>query len=156
MELTQAEIEERTAILKHLRSLLEKQRAKFQEYLEVLEAQNKAIPQENPELLAAHTDLGQQIADSIVSLQKVILPFEELYHQKVLDTGTEEEIPWLHADLEALQQKVLHQNKINRELLAVHMEQIQQRISDLHNPYKNTKSVYTHSDHIATQISIDV
>lgn len=156
MELTQAEIEERTAILRHLRSLLEKQRAKFREYLEVLESQNKVIAQENLESLTAHADLGQQIADSIVSLQKVIVPFEELYHQKVLNTGTEEEIPKLHADLETLQQKVLHQNKVNRELLAVHMEQLQQRMSDLHNPYKNTKSIYAHSDQTASHISIDI
>ena len=38
-ELTQAELDERVAILKRFRTLLEKQREKFQEYLKVLEKQ---------------------------------------------------------------------------------------------------------------------
>ena len=44
--LTQTEIEERTAILKRFRSLLEQQRAKFKEYLHVLEEQEKTIKTE--------------------------------------------------------------------------------------------------------------
>ena len=79
MELTQAEIDERAAILRRFRSLLEQQRDKFREYLLVLESQSKVIQEENTESLLAHTELEQQIASHIISLQKVIKPMELMY-----------------------------------------------------------------------------
>ena len=82
--LTQAEIDERTALLKRFRSLLEQQRAKFREYLKVLESQEKTIVAEDTESLLAHTELEQQIASNIISLQKVIKPIEVI--NKILIT----------------------------------------------------------------------
>ena len=83
MELTQAEIDERTAILRRFRSLLEQQREKFREYLLVLESQSKVIQEENTESLLAHTELEQQIASHIISLQKVIKPMELMYQERI-------------------------------------------------------------------------
>ena len=50
-ELTQQELDERVALLRKFRSLLEQQRSKFQEYLTVLEKQQDSITKENPESL---------------------------------------------------------------------------------------------------------
>ena len=61
MELTQEELNERVALLKKFRGLLEQQRAKFQEYLTVLEKQQDSISTENTDALLAHTELEQQI-----------------------------------------------------------------------------------------------
>ncbi|MBR7064567.1 MAG: flagellar biosynthesis protein FlgN, partial [Treponema sp.] len=58
-ELTQQEFEERVAILKRFRTLLEQQRNKFREYLNVLEKHQESILEENTEALVAHTELEQ-------------------------------------------------------------------------------------------------
>ena len=55
-EISQEELNERVALLRRFRSLLEQQRGKFQEYLNVLEKQQDSITSENPENLLAHTE----------------------------------------------------------------------------------------------------
>ena len=78
-EISQAELAERVAILRKFRSLLEQQRKKFQEYLAVLEKQEHSIEEEDTEALVAHAELEQAIAGSLSNLQKVIVPFSEMY-----------------------------------------------------------------------------
>ncbi len=153
--LTQTEIEERTAILKRFRSLLEQQRAKFKEYLHVLEEQEKTIKTENTEALLIHTELEQQIASNIVSLQKVIKPIETMYNDAFADS-VNMEIPHLQADLQNLQTQVLERNKKNRELLQVHIGQIKERLSSIKNPYKNNRSIYVQSVQTATRVNISI
>ena len=58
-EITQQELDERVALLRKFRSLLEQQRNKFQEYLNVLEKQQDSITSQNTESLIAHTELEQ-------------------------------------------------------------------------------------------------
>ena len=82
LNLTQEEIDERIAILKRFRKLLEEQRNKFREYLDVLEKQQSAIEKGDTEAMLAHTELEQQIVANIGSLQKVITPIEKLYEAK--------------------------------------------------------------------------
>ena len=81
-EITQEELNERVAILRRFRSLLEEQRGKFREYLNVLEKQQDSITTENPESLLAHTELEQQVVKSIASLQKVIVPMSKMYSDR--------------------------------------------------------------------------
>ena len=77
-QITQEELNERIALLKKFRLLLEKQREKFREYLTVLEKQENSIEDENAEKLLAHTELEQQVVANIMNLQKVIVPMSEL------------------------------------------------------------------------------
>ena len=60
-EISQAELDERVAILRKFRALLEQQRKKFQEYLAVLEKQEHSIEEEDTEALVAHAELEQAI-----------------------------------------------------------------------------------------------
>ena len=157
MELTQAEIDERTAILRRFRSLLEQQREKFREYLLVLESQSKVIQEENTQSLLAHTELEQQIASHIISLQKVIKPMEFMYQERVSNGyGDAADIPILQADLERLQQQVLERNQSNRNLLKMHIGQIKERLSTVTNPYRHSKSVYAQSAQVATMVNISI
>lgn len=155
-ELTQAEIVERTALLKRFKTLLEQQRAKFKEYLAVLESQEKTITEENTEQLLAHTELEQQIAANIISLQKVIHPMEELYRNSFSETDSVPEIPRLQADLRQLQQQVLDRNKKNRDLLQIHITQIKDRLAAVKNPYRNARSIYAQTAHTASCINISI
>ena len=112
-EISQEELNERVAILRKFRSLLEQQREKFREYLKVLEKQETSIEKEDSEKLLAHTELEQQVLSNIMNLQKVIVPMSEIY-QKKNSNKDEASVIEIQNDLAELQHKVLLQNQKNR------------------------------------------
>ncbi|WP_022932058.1 flagellar export chaperone FlgN [Treponema bryantii] len=163
-EITQEELNERVAILRRFRSLLEEQRGKFREYLTVLEKQQDSITSENPENLLAHTELEQQVVKNIASLQKVIVPMAKMYHagngtaSAAVSAAEDAEIAKLQNDLSDLQDRVLKQNAINRDLLRVHIEQLKSQIAGFKNPYKANRSVYANvqAQAVATMVHVEV
>jgi len=155
-EITQEELNERVALLRKFRSLLEQQRSKFQEYLTVLEKQQDSISAEDPEALIAHTELEQQVVKNIANLQKVIVPMSKM----VKAAGTEFEaedhsINKIQDDLNDLQNKVLKQNEINRDLLRIHITNIKTQINNFKNPYRNSASVYAQKQPVATLVEVN-
>ena len=160
-DITQEELNERVAVLRRFRKLLEEQRGKFREYLTVLEKQQDSITSENPENLLAHTELEQQVVKNIANLQKVIVPMAKMYHSGSKAAGSpaaeDAEIIKLQNDLSELQDKVLKQNAINRDLLRVHIEQLKAQIAGFKNPYKNNRSVYANAQPatVATMIQVE-
>ena len=156
-ELTQQELDERVALLRKFRSLLEQQRSKFQEYLTVLEKQQDSITKENPESLIAHTELEQQVVKNIANLQKVIVPMSKMYKQSVPMAHTTEDagISQIQNELNDLQSRVLKQNQINRDLLRDHIESIRNQIQNFKNPYKNARSVYAQPQRVASFVEVE-
>jgi flagellar biosynthesis/type III secretory pathway chaperone len=156
-EITQQELDERVALLRKFRSLLEQQRNKFQEYLNVLEKQQDSINSQDAEKLLAHTELEQQVVRNIASLQKVIVPMQKMYKAAVPMAHTAEEasIANIQNELNTLQDKVLKQNQINRDLLRVHIETIRSQIQNFKNPYKNVRSVYSQPQHVASLVEVE-
>lgn len=159
-EISQEELNERIALLRRFRSLLEQQRGKFQEYLNVLEKQQDSITSENPENLLAHTELEQQVVKNLANLQKVIVPMAKMYNAGKHFTATQEdaEISKIQNELSDLQNKVLKQNEINRDLLRVHIDRLKTQIKNFQNPYKNNRSVYANATakNVATMIHVEV
>lgn len=159
-EITQEELNERVAILRRFKSLLEEQRGKFREYLNVLEKQQDSITSENPESLLAHTELEQQVVKNIANLQKVIVPMSKMYKAKAggpaSSAAEDADIIKIQNELSDLQDKVLKQNAINRDLLRVHIEQLKAQISGFKNPYKNNRSVYTTVQPLAQMVHVEV
>lgn len=159
-EISQEELNERVALLRNFRKLLEQQRGKFQEYLNVLEKQQDSIAAEDPETLLAHTELEQQVVKNLSNLQKVIVPMTKMYRNTAnIKTDTEEvAIQKLQNELSDLQSKVLKQNEINRDLLRIHIEQIKAHLNNFKNPYKNNRSVYANAQpqKIATMVHVEV
>ncbi len=155
--ISEEELQERVALLKKFRSVLEQQRKKFQEYLLVLEKQQDSITSENPEALLAHTELEQQVVKNISNLQKVIVPMSKMYSAcSTTNSSLEEQnIEKLQNDLSVLQTKVLKQNQINRDLLKVHIAQIKTQIQNFKNPYKNLSSVYAAKQPVATLVQVE-
>ena len=153
--ITQEELDERVALLRRFKSLLEEQRGKFREYLTVLEKQQDSITDENPENLLAHTELEQQVVKNIANLQKVIVPMSKMYKAKA---GDDASIQKIQNDLSDLQDKVLKQNAINRDLLKVHIEQLRAQIAGFKNPYKANRSVYANvqAQSVATMVHVEV
>lgn len=156
-ELTQEELDERVALLHKFKSVLLQQRKKFQEYLTVLEKQQDSITSENPETLLAHTELEQQVVQNIANLQKVIVPMSKMYKAAGIPSNTTEaeNISKIQDELSDLQEKVLQQNQINRDLLRVHIEQIRTQIKTFKNPYKNNRSVYAAKQPVATMVEVE-
>ena len=154
MELTQAEINERIAILKRFRSLLEQQRNKFREYLKVLESQQGKIELDDGDALMAHAELEQQIVANIMNLQKVIVPMSELYKERGAHLE-EESVTSIQKELDKLQKQVLVQNERNRELLKNHIVQIRTQIASLKNPYKNNRSVYAKKETVGKLVAVE-
>ena len=154
-EITQEELNERVAILRRFKSLLEEQRGKFREYLTVLEKQQDSITSENPESLLAHTELEQQVVKNIANLQKVIVPMSKMYKA---NAGNDASIQKIQNELSDLQDKVLKQNAINRDLLKVHIEQLRAQIAGFKNPYKANRSVYANlqTPTVATMVHVEV
>jgi len=152
-DLTQEQVDERVAILKRFRTLLEEQRNKFREYLVVLEKQAEMITTDNVDAIVHHTEIEQSIIAEIYTIQKVIDPIEVMYrdiHPETSDT----EIPKLKTDLEHLRKEVIAQNGKNRELLKSHMTVLRQQVVSLRNPYAKRSSVYAENDQTATRIDI--
>ena len=160
-EITQEELNERVALLHRFKSLLEEQRGKFREYLNVLEKQQDSITSENPESLLAHTELEQQVVKNIANLQKVIVPMSKLYKSKAANgtsAAEDADIIKIQNELSDLQDKVLKQNAINRDLLRVHIEQLRTQIAGFKNPYKANRSVYANvqAQAVATMVHVEV
>lgn len=149
------ELEERVALLKKFRELLQQQREKFREYLNILEKQENSIETENPDALLAHTELEQQVVSNIMNLQKVIVPMSDLYNARGGNSNSEKSITDLQNDLSSLREKVLAQNAKNRDLLRVHITQIRTKINSLRNPYKNARSVYSEKNAVGSVLAVE-
>ena len=159
-ELTKEELDERVSLLRHFRSLLEQQRAKFQEYLAVLEKQQDSISSENAEAIIAHTELEQQVVKNIANLQKVIVPMSKMYSSTAnkigIDSKDEDDIKIIQRDLDSLQTKVLKQNEKNRELLRVHITELRTKINNFQNPYNRMpQNVYGQKVAVGSMVEIN-
>ncbi|MBQ9205656.1 MAG: flagellar biosynthesis protein FlgN [Treponema sp.] len=158
-ELTKEELDERVAILKRFRKLLEQQRNKFQEYLAVLESQEGRIELEDGDSIAAHAQLENQIVENLASLQKVIVPMQGMYNAimpgvPVADNASVEQ---LQNNLADLQKQVLAQNERNRTLLQTKMTKIKKELVNMNlmNPYRGRSSIYAEKAAVGSMISIE-
>ena len=153
-EISAQELEERVALLKKFRSLLQQQRDKFREYLNVLEKQENSITSEDADALLAHTELEQQVVSNIMNLQKVIVPMADLYKERGGDQK-EASIASLQNDLSNLQNQVLAQNKRNRDLLRSHIASIRTQIASFRNPYKSRRSIYAEKNGAGNMVAVE-
>ena len=153
--LNDSEIAERVAVLKRFRTLLEKQRLKFREYLTVLEKQEKSIADENSDAVLRHTELEESIIAEIFTIQKVIDPLEYMYTNICRNTE-HSDIPHLKTDLDDLQKRVLAQKKKNRELLRTHITGLRQQIASLKRPYAHKESIYAGTVRTAAIIDLSL
>ena len=158
-ELSKEELDERIAILKRFRKLLEQQRNKFQEYLMVLESQEGKITEENADSIMAHTELENQIVKNLASLQKIIVPMQGMYNAIVpgVPVADNAKVEQLQLDLANLQKQVLAQNERNRSLLQSQMSKIKNQLGNMNlmNPYRGRSSVYAEKTAVGSVIEFN-
>lgn len=158
-KISQEELDERVAVLRRLRTLLEQQREKFRQYLKVLELQETKIEAEDSDAILAHTELESKIMEGIGSLQKAIVPMQALCRTSgAASYNPAEAVPVekIQGELSRLQQMVFDQNEKNRELLKIHMTSLRMQIDDFKNPYKGRQSVYAKDATAGTRLQIEV
>ena len=158
-KLTQAEINERVAVLKRFRRLLEEQRNKFRDYLLVLEKQETKIADGDGDGLTAHADLEAHILKNIAGLQKVIVPMQSMYQTLVPELSAEDnaEVAKVQNDLALIQRQVLEQNEKNQRLLREQISQVRSQFDTLmvNNPYRGKRSVYAEKINVGNMVAIE-
>jgi hypothetical protein len=148
---------ERISVLARFRQLLEDQRKKLQDYLYLLEKQEKTILSDNTDAAINYCALEQDILENISTLQRVILPIEGMYREIY---GTQMvhkddfEIPKLQANLEKLRRQVQSQNESNRELLRSRLSQVRSQI-DTFNLFRLSRSIYADDTESASLLEIE-
>jgi hypothetical protein len=146
--LPREEIDRRVAVLRRFRELLQAQRDRFHEYLNVLDKQKDIIEQGSAEDLITHVELEEQIVADIFAIQKVINPLEDMYHALVgfdyiaLHDTDAAEVPSLKSALEGLKKEAVVRSSRNKDLLSKRMESLRSEIKTLrNNPYVPRRSI---------------
>jgi CRISPR/Cas system CSM-associated protein Csm5 (group 7 of RAMP superfamily) len=152
IEIDDAELAQRVAILKRFKTLLTQQRDRFKNYLDLLDKQQNVIEGGTAEELLAYVEVEEKIVADIFSIQKVIDPLEEMYNSIVgkstdktiakaegsLDSSPDggDEVPSLKASLEKLQSEAVVRSAKNKEMLSKRMLELRSEIKALrNNPY---------------------
>ncbi len=121
--------EERVAVLKRLREMLQRQREKFSGYLTLLEQEESSIARGDAESLLAQVEMEKSIIADIFALKKVIEPLETLYQAAYPQQETT--VPRLKATLEKMGDQVIAHNARNRMLLRARMDDLRMEIASL-------------------------
>ena len=153
--LSRQEIDQRVAVLKRFKALLQEQRKKFSDYLVVLETQERSINEENIDALVHHTELEQSIIGDIFTIQKVIDPIEEMYRLGMPDKD-DTEVVRLKSDLNKLQSQVIDQNQKNRELLQSRMAELRQEMISIKPDYRYSKQALSKQEVSASLVDISI
>ncbi|MGI5068085.1 flagellar biosynthesis protein FlgN [Treponema denticola] len=153
--LSRQEIDQRVAVLKRFKALLQEQRKKFSDYLVVLETQERSIHEENIDALVHHTELEQSIIGDIFTIQKVIDPIEEMYRLGMPDKD-DTEVVRLKSDLNKLQSQVIDQNQKNRELLQSRMANLRQEMISIKPDYRYSKQALSKQEVSASLVDISI
>ncbi|UTC66899.1 MULTISPECIES: flagellar biosynthesis protein FlgN [unclassified Treponema] len=153
--LSRQEIDQRVAVLKRFKELLQEQRKKFSDYLVVLETQERSIHNDNIDALVHHTELEQSIIGDIFTIQKVIDPIEEMYRFGMPDKD-DTEVVKLKSDLDKLQVQVIDQNKKNRELLQSRIADLRQEMISIKPDYRYTVQALLKQESPAGLVDISI
>lgn len=155
MDNLKTDTRECVAIIKKFKELLLKEKAKFIEYEKLLDLQAAAIKSNDVEKLSIYSTLGNDVTQSISNLQRVVIPFFKMYMsiEKSGSTRDKATVALLQNDLYMLKSKVLTQNKMNREMLSLHLATAQKQLDGFKNPYTAVSSVFAKRQATASLVS---
>ncbi|HEC62665.1 MAG TPA: hypothetical protein ENI27_10510 [bacterium] len=137
--MTAERTDERVQILKSLRAYLLRQRAKFNDYLNILAREKYAVLSEDTDKMREHLELEQSIVSEIYNLQRVIDPLKDLHRQRYPERETG--IRDLENSLENIKEKALAHNKNVRELILSRQKVLSRRLESL-RPHRQARSPY--------------
>jgi len=146
---TKDEMGQRIATLRRFRELLVQQRAKFENYLTVLDYERNDIESGDVDRLAAHVEIEEAIVSEIFTFQKVIDPMEEMYRAAYPAAEGDPDLPALRSTLDELKDEVIRRNAENRSLLKRQMDVTRSEIAGFRNPLASRSSVYARAGEAA-------
>lgn len=126
------ELDERIALLRRYRRMLELQRERLQVYMELLDTREAAVKAGDYSGLEEYTAREQQVVKGIVSVQQCIEPLAIMYKSAVPEGSPD--VEELRDRLEHLRQKVLERNEESRAILKTHAEELRTQIAGLSFP----------------------
>lgn len=130
------ELDQRIAILRRYRKMLELQRQRFQDYLTLLDVREQAVKESAYEKLEDYAVQEQQVIKGILAVQKCIKPLAELY-KKVVPEGAPE-IDELSRRLKSLHKKVLARNEESRDILKVQADLLKAELNKIQTKGKRS------------------
>ena len=146
--LTPGELNQRVAVIKRFKELLQAQRDRFRAYLETLDKQQEVIQSGTADDLLRHVELEEKIVADIFSIQKVIDPLEKMYRasrpaipaksgsKSGENSSGADEVSGLKEALKGLKAEAVVRSERNRALLAQRMAGLRSEIKSLrNNPY---------------------
>lgn len=116
-------------IAKSIRKNLLSQKEKLEEYLMLLEKEDKDLIEEDPDKLIAHINLEKNIIDELSSFKKILTPLEVIYFN--LPYKKDIEILNLKQSIESLSKNVMKKTSKNKEKLETIIVKIQAEIKGL-------------------------
>lgn len=127
-----ATTEERVAVLKRLRSMLERQRTRFQRYLSLLELQQAAINDGDLGALDDRLAAERELLEDLKAVHRVIVPLRDLIHSRGIEITAD--VAQLDASVEKLRVRVTEHHTRNRELLSKATRELSERIDSIDLP----------------------
>jgi hypothetical protein len=124
---------------KRIRQILVSQRDRLQNYLSLLELEERDIIDEDPDRLNEHLLVESQIIDELSSFQKILSPLQEMY--ELSPERNDEMIEKLKNSVSRLCQDVKEKSTENKEKLDTLMVSIKARLEG-HSKNKMLKSSY--------------
>ena len=124
-----ADIDQRIAVLRRYRHMLESQRKDLVSYLNVIDVRDHAVRDGDMEVLEACTVQEQNLVDSLLTLQQCVEPLRLLF-QRVQPEGAPEIIE-LETRLTRLRDEILRRNDESTALLKAHAADLKLEISKL-------------------------
>jgi len=122
-------LSQRIAVLRRYRQMLELQRSRLQDYLDLLDTREAAVRRDDFDGLEAYTFLEAQVIKGIMDAQQCLEPLAVMYRQMVPEGS--QDIDELQTRLESLRQKVLIRNEESRALLKRQMASLKSEIPSL-------------------------
>lgn len=131
------EIAQREAVLRRMRRMLERQRGRFQEYLTILETEQRAAEANSLDALEQQVELETTVLEQIIETQKTIAPLERMYLQLSGGTGFPADVSRMQYGLTQMRTRISRHNSSNRELLSRRVDQLRVRMSKLRIPNRH-------------------
>lgn len=132
-------LDQRIAVLRRYRRMLELQRERLQDYLALIDTRERAVRAGDVDSLEQYTQAEQGVIKGIMAVQRCLEPLADMYRQAAPEGSPD--IDELHERLEGLRRKILARNEESLGLLKGQMDQIRTEITGLRVPGAK-RSVY--------------
>ena len=132
-------LDQRIAVLRRYRRMLELQRERLQDYLVLIDTRENAVKAGDVDSLEQYTQAEQGVIKGIMAVQRCLEPLADLYRQAAPEGSPD--IDELHVRLEGLRQKIIDRNEESMGLLKGQMDQLRLEINTIRVP-RTMRSVY--------------